>query len=748
MGSSEKKTPHNIEELNKIYSESDACDKDIFAEQRSNVLLIAGDHYARKNSNYWNRIRDSRDLTLDQKLRLTKNHIQKVAKTYVNNIISHAPAVTVVPKHEGELANTKAAELNNSVWQDIRSRQDMNARTQQFAKDFIDLGECVAKVFWNPSKGRFLGYQAEMDELGNPVMDDMGQMVESKTPAFSGDVEIERVFSFNLLRDPSANSINESPYLVVRKMVPTAELKAMVGDDEEKLKWITEDQDNTFQIFDNNSQKYKSSKDQSMLREYYFRPCVDYPEGYFYITIEGGILFEGPLPFGIFPIVYAGFDEIQTSARHRSIVKQLRPYQAEINRAASKMAEHQVSLGDDKLLVQSGTKITNGGQLPGVRTLQYSGITPTFLEGRSGAQYLEYMQSQIAELYQVANIPEDSAEKEGQQDPMGQLYTGLRHKKKFSIYGEKFETFLKKLCETVLSVARNYYPDDMVVAAVGKNEAINIAEFKKTDPFYYSIKIEPQGDDVEELIGKQITGQHILQYASQALDKDSIGKIIRQLPFANNEEAFNELTINYDSGTNFILAVDRGERPVPSRYDDAKYMIKRLVFRQRQADYKFLAPEIQQAYDAYVKFYEQVELDNVRQIQAAQADFIPSQGPRVKVDFYVPSQSNPNKVERATLPSDAVEWLIQRLADQGSTQDVLMTMNQQAVADMSQQLNEQNAGGPPVPQGQATTGEPKPPYGMPSIPHGSAAPVKNPGTQGSMSAPNAQGMSAPTSRRM
>jgi hypothetical protein len=698
-----------IEDLNQIYSESEKADQELFAEQRSNILLISGDHYTKKNSRFWNRVRDSKDLSSEQKLRLTKNHIQKITKTYVNNIVSHAPWVTILPKNEKELPDTKAAELNKSVWEDAKVKHNLRLKVHQWAKDYIEIGECAVKIFWNPHKGKFLGYEQATDETGQALTDESGQPAPSKTPVFEGEFEFERIFGFNLFRSPSAKAAEDTPFWGIRKMASIDEMKAMVGDDEEKLRWLKEESDRTYHIFDGNSQNYQNSKNQILVKEYYYKPCMEYPQGYYYITVEGGILFEGDLPYGVFPILYCGFDEIQTSPRHRSIVKQLRPYQAEINRAASKIAEHQVTLGDDKLLVQSGTKVTNGGHLPGVRTLQYSGLAPTVLSGRSGEQYASYMNDQIKEMYEVSNVNEDAQLKDAKYDAMGQLFMSLRNKKKFSTYGEKFEMFLQSICETYLTLARYYLPEDCLIAAVGKMEYVNIAEFKTTTPLYYQIKTEPQLDDVNTMMGKFLFNQNILQYVGKQLSREDIGKLIRTSPFANNDESYNDLTLEYDTATNMILALDRGEQPPPNKYDTPTYMIKRLVNRVRQSDFRQLDPQLQNSYQTYIQFYEDLEAQNQQKIMAAQADFIPTGGARVKIDYYVPSQSNPNRVERATLPAESVDWLIKRLADQGSSQEVLTTLNQGAVSEMSGMLDKkqgnelQQGSGPRPPMGQGMT---------------------------------------------
>jgi len=680
---------HTVAELNALYESADQADQDIFTEQRSNVLLIAGEHYTRKNAKYWNRIRDSKDLSNEQKMRLTKNHIQKITKTYVNNIIQHAPSVKIVPRNPKENQDVKAAELNNSVWQFGRDKQNLKIRTQKLAKDYIDLGEVAVKIFWNPNAGKFLGYSAQVDEMGQPVLDESGQMISSGQAVFSGDLIIERLFSFNLLRDPSAKSMDESKFLIIRKMVDIEEAKALVGNDEDKLKMLKAQKDDTFLVFDGNQQNYQKSENQVMFKEYYFKPCVDYPLGYFYIAVDGGILFEGELPFGIFPICYEGFDEIQTSPRHRSIVKQLRPYQAEINRAASKIAEHQVTLGDDKLLIQSGTKITTGVQLPGIRSIQFSGVAPTILAGRAGDQYTAYAASQIAEMYQVANLSEDTQLKEMAADPFGQLFASVHDKKKFTLYSDKFESFLCRVCSTYLDLARRYFTDDMLIPMIGRTEVVNISEFKTTNDLSYNIKVEPQTDDITTMMGRQLTINHALQYVGSQMDKEDIGKLMRQMPFGNFDESFTDMTINYDSAQNMILALDRGEQPMPNKYDDAPYMIRRLTARKRMSDFSMLDPSIQQNYEVLISLYEDIETQKQQEIKQAQSQFIPSGGARIKVDYYVPDPKNPERPMRATLPAESVDWLIKRLADQGSAQEQIAGLGTSVAADIAGKFDQQ-----------------------------------------------------------
>lgn len=676
------------DELIQLYNAAESCDQELFAEQRSNLLLVAGDHYNKKGSRQWNRIRESKDLSADQKLRLTKNHVQKISKTYVNTLVSYAPSVTIRPNNEKELQDVKSAELNKAVLQHGKTKMKVvQEKTLQYAEDFVNIGELAVKMFWDPFAGDLMGYEPELDQFGQPVTDEEGN--PQQTPKFSGAIVPERIFGFNLLRTPETKDMECSSPLIIRKMVSVEDLKIKCNGDAEMLKAVQESADRTFHVFDANTNTYSNkNKSETMLLEFYFPKCVSYPMGYFYYATLSGKLWEGELPFGIWPIVYTGMDSVQTSPRHRSLIKQLRPFQAEVNRTGSKIAEHQITIGDDKLLLPSGSKISNGVQLPGVRSIQYTGGKPEYLAGRSGDHYVTYMTSQIQEMYQIANVDMESAEKDLQGDLMLQLFKSIKQKKKFSIYTGKFEAFFVRYWELYLELAKNYFDDNMLIPAIGKSEFINISEFRNTDPLSSQIKVEPQTDDVESMMGKQVIFNHAIQYIGNSLDKKSIGKIMKNMPFGNFENAFSELTMDEDMATNMILAIDRGEAPMPNKYDEHLYMIKRLTERTRQADYSQLDPQIQKNYDTYIKHYEGLEEKRMVAMKQAQSEFIPSGGARVKVDFYVASPANPDRTERATLPTEAVSWLIDQLAKQGSSQEALSRVNQGAVAEMATSFNQ------------------------------------------------------------
>lgn len=678
------KREHSISDLNTLYTDAESADQSIYAEMRSCLLLNAGEHYQKKESLFFRRIRDNKELNNEQKLRLTKNHIRKICQTYVNNIMSMSPGVGFTPKDEKSPHDQKVAEMHHAVWRDAFERYNIDDLMDDWCDSFVVLGEVAVKIFFDPNKGHLKGYNQALDAEGNPALDEMGQpQADEESPVYTGEFVFEEIYGFNLLRPVEAKDLRNAEWLGLRKMVNKSELLLQFTDPNLQ-KFIEDSHDDTYLVFDAAMGGYHKAKGQVSVREYYFRPCMKYPNGYYYITTREGILAEGELPGGIFPIVVQAFDKVQTTPRGRSPVKQMRPYQAEINRSASKMAEHQITLGDDKVLIQNGTKVTAAATLPGIRSYSYTGAAPTVMEGRNGAQYLDYMNSQITELYSVMNVAEDTAENQANLDPYVLLFRSARQKKKFQRYIKRFEKFLIQIVKTYIALAKIHLDDDALVYAVGSNERVNIPEFKKLPDICYEVKVEAQSDDIETKLGKQIVLNHALQYVGSQLKPEDIGKIMRAMPFGDFEESFDDMTIDYDCSVNDILALDRGERPPVNQYDNHVYNIKRLTSRMRKADFRFLPGPVQANYAAKVQIHQQMEAANQQAIQRAEQGFIPTGGAMITCQMYVNNPKDPTgKPSLVRVPYAALDWLLKQLASQGVEQDQLQDMNEGAQAQLA-----------------------------------------------------------------
>ncbi len=681
------KVRHDNADLSKLYTDGEEIDSKVFAEQRSNLHVIAGDQYNKKKSVVYERLRAEKDLSEQTKLRLVKNHTQYCTDLITNTIISAAPDVGFRPANENELADQKKAEMHRSVYLDAKYRYDLDDLTEEWAQDYVDIGEVVTKIAWDPNGGEVKGYSQRVDDDQNPLFIGVdGQLTPEpidawgrqhpmapdwNAPVFTGAFVFEKVYGFNLLRPAECKGdLNKAAWLCIRKMVDKDVLTAMVGNDPEKLKFIKDTEDKTFLVWDGAGFRAQG-KGEVLVREFYFRPCHKYPRGYFFITTLEGILFEGELPGGIFPIVYRAYKRSQNSPRGYGPVRALRTYQIEINRAASKIAEHQMTVGDDKIITKNGSKVSAGIALPGIRHVSVTGSDPTVLPGRDGSQFVAYMVGQIEEMYQVAGLKEELEELPAQLDPMVLMFRAARQKKRFRKVIRGFEKFLINVAKTYLALAKVHLPDDQVIKAVGVDETVNIAEFKSADNLGYEIHVEAQSEDAETKIGRQLVLNNALQYVGGKLEREDVGTILSLMPFGNVEGAFKKFTQKRQLATNLILALDRGDQPPIGRYDDHDTMIEELSFRMSQPSFHLLPPHVQQNYEMRISTHEDVKAKQLLEVQRAQQGFIPTSGYMVTTDFYVPDPQDPLKQKRLRVPASALDWLVKHLEAQGEAVDQL-----------------------------------------------------------------------------
>jgi hypothetical protein len=677
---------YNAADLDQFYLDADNVDQEIFAEMRSNILLVSGDHYQKQGSKFWNRLRTSEDIDKQQRLRLTKNHIKNITSEYVSVVTSHSPSATIVPNNQDELQDQKSAELNKAVLEYYKKNMNLRSKTRDKCEDFFIFGEVWSRTFFDPDQGEVKTYEQATDEDGFPLYDDNAEpILDESKPIMTGAPVVERIFPFNILRAPEAQSFDESPYICVRRMMKKSELRRMLSKDD--FSKATNGTEETYIVFRGDSGLYERSKNEVMIREFYFRPTKEYPKGYFYICTRSFIMYEGELPFGIWLLTYAICDKIPTSCRGRSIIKQMRPYQVEINRAASAIATAQITLGDDKIILSHGSRMAHGGQVPGVRGISVTGSSNyQILPGRSGEQYVPYMEKQIAELYSVMGMKDiDISEGEGILDPYAMLFRSIKNKRRFSKYTEAFEEFTVNEMTLLLNICKQYLEPDVLIPMIGKSEIVNIAEFKNSDPNAYRIRVEPVSTDAETLLGKQISITQALQYVGGNLEKEDIGKLLRSMPFLNQEEIFDEFNISYDNAKNDILALERGEIPVVNPYDDHPYIIKRLVHRMRKADFKFLPQEVQYNFKVLTRAHEMADAEQKAAILRAQQGLIPTGGYLVTCDFYITLDNG--KTQRVRLPYEAIRWLIEQLKVQGNTVDELEKMSQGTMAEMAGLIN-------------------------------------------------------------
>ena len=676
--------PYSKDDLNKMYQEADTSLSSHFAEIRSNILLDTGFHHPRFDKQANSRSPVFRDKSKNNVIRMTKNHIQFITKYIRNSIQNRAPGAAILPRNKSELKDTKSAELNSSVWEWHKEVSNWNEYLSQVIHSFVVCGEAYKKTFWDPDQGPVIGVKIieEYDES-------TGEIEITEIPVREGRLVNEMIPAYNMLTDPDANSKADVKWHCVRKQMSRKELLKRYEGDEDKEQIVKSSSSEKFQWFDGVTGIYSDMSDGVQLREFYIKPCKDYPEGYYFYATNSGILEEGPLPDG-YPIFTALYDESPSNPRAYSIIKQAKPYQCEINRCAAAVITESIVLGHSTVIYQAGSKLSTASIGNGLKGLQYSSAKPDIIPGRSGEQYIDYMLQQQAEMYQVCNVPgsgEDKDKSASNNDAQAMLFRSMRDKMRFSLYAEKIEKFIMEDMKYSLNVLRSRLPDDVLIPVLGKDEAVNIAEFRNTSEQSFQISIKPRTDDFTSMMGKSLQLSSVLQYMGSQMSPDQMVQVVRELPFLGDVAIGRDLTIDQDQADAAILALDRGEQPFFFETANHAYMIKRLSSRMNENDFPMLGQQIQMAYQERIEMHAQFEAQQNKEAQLATSGYIPTSGGLTKCDFYITKEDG--KQERLTVPTDSLEWLNDKLAQQGTNVDRLQQLPLSGQAEVGQQVAEQ-----------------------------------------------------------
>lgn len=675
----------DVGKLNVLYSEAVAADKDLFAEMRTNVKLRNGNHFNKSASRMIDEFRSKGVISKDDKIRITKNSIHRITNEYINATMTRKPNAVAAPFNDGELEDIKNAEMANSVLAWIRETNNWDTEKGEYVHDQNVIGEAYAVVSFDDQYGKVVHTEATIDENG---------IVVSSEEYKEGRIKIDKRFGFDAKRDPNCRGgFQHCRFVIFDKLVDKEEAANIVKQYAPDKVSALQDfigGNGVITVFDSANGSFSSENSKVLFREMFVRPCHEYPNGKYVLFNELFIVHSMDLPLGIFPVFQLGFDTITTTPRCSSIIRVARPYQIEINRAASKIVEHQVTLGDDKVFLPNNGKVTNQSTMSGQRV--YSVPTaPVVMQGRTGEQFISYIDSELVKLYQACGVDYLLADKQQQSaDPYALLYRSITQKAVFTPYLEKYEAFEKEVFKCALALARGYLTDFNMIKVVGKKEAVNIQAFKAMATDAYDIKIEATSSDTETRFGKILTTIQTLQYAGNNMEPEQIGQLIKQLPYGNKSEIFNPLTVNYDTAVNIVLGLDRGEMPEVPQYSNIDYILKALANRTVQSDFRYLPPNVVNNYWTLIKQLENIKSQQMLQAQQAQQGMIPMSGFLVTCNA---SMEGPDgRVQRVKIPADALAWLVEKAKAQGLQVQQMLALPDQMQGEIAS-INQQ-----PMPQ--------------------------------------------------
>ena len=629
--------------LNRYYDEGVEQDSQAFKEMRQCIRLHTGKQlYGGQDMGPGGRAGYSKSSGANE-LKIVLNHIPRIAGVYLNEILSHAPDITVTVDDAGNIGAARLAKMNQTVWEEHKKKSRLYEEKMRLEiLNGIITGEIAVKLYWDSEKNW---------------------------------VKEEPILPFDLLRAPGVTDIGDSPWYIHRKIYREEELRKIYGPQtgsalaDEGQSGI---ENTDYLVFSSQSREFSAFRGVE-IREFYLRPNVEHPQGYFVFYMRDRILQEGPLPGGIFPIVIRRLQSSLMLPRGYSFIRTVTATQMEINRAMSQDASNMYHFGGDKIVTGSRSSISVGESFRGTSHLKVGGYGPLrdsflYVEGSGIPKYMDYVVFLIKQMDYQVNLQTKMEEKKDARsgDIQFVLYSRIRDKERFATIGTNYEGYVREKAECILSLLRYYLGPDDIIHEGNREDQVLIEDFKQTNDRDYVFSIKSSSGSAEDRLAKQYLAQSAFQYLGKEMTRTDKGMFLSHTSMANDKELIASYTSDYDSAKNDMISLEKGIMPYIAKTMDFHYKIQKLTERMNKADFGYLYPHIRQNYEEFLSICQQQLAEMEEERLRLEKNHIPMDGPLVKTDYLVkmPDTRGGTKTERLSLPGKSIVWLKQVLDKQ------------------------------------------------------------------------------------
>ena len=666
--------------LNRYYDEAVHNDSQAFKEMRQCIRLHTGKQlYAGKDAPPGRGMGYGAKGGHDE-LKIVLNHIPRIAGVYLNEILSHAPDISVVVTDEGNILAGRLAKMNKYVWEEHKKKSRLYEEKMRLEiLNGIITGEIAVKLYWDSEKNW---------------------------------VKEEPILPFDLLRAPGITDIGDSPWYIHRKIYREEELRKMYGPQAGSAladEGGSSIENTDYLVFNSQSREFSEFRGVE-IREFYLRPNAEHPEGYFVFFMRDRILQQGPLPGGIFPIVIRRLQSSLMLPRGYSFIRTVTATQMEINRAMSQDANNMYHFGADKIVTGARSSISIGENFRGTSHLKVGSYGPLrdsflYVEGSGIPKYMDYVTFLIKQMDYQVNLQSKMEEKKDSRsgDIRFLIYSRIRDKERFSTIGTNYEGYVREKAERILSLLRYYLGPQDIIHEGNRADTVLIQDFKNTSDRDYVFSIKSGSDSAEDQLAKQYLAQEVFQYMGKEMTRADKGMFLAHTSVSSDKELLSSYTSDIDSAKNDMILLEKGMRPYIAKTMDFQYKIGVLTERMNNADFIYLSPIVRQNYQQFISLCQQQLAEIEEEKLRLEKNFIPMDGPLVKTDYLMnmPNESGGQKTERLALPGKSIVWLKKVLdKQQGFQMDMegLSGDTQNNIVGQIPPIGDLLEGGPPDPQ--------------------------------------------------
>jgi len=561
----------------------------------------------------------------DWATRFTDNRIIGIVRSEIARFMRIKPEFNCVPT-SGEDADVEVAVLGDMVLRYLWDELDL----QRKLHDALLWARVCCAGFWRitydkhagrrtlivagpdgPYRGPDGGLVQWDEELARKIQEQGGEarpMVLAE-----GDISVEVISPFELLPDPLAKTIEDAEWVIEERVHTVDWVRSRYNIPKER---ITPNAESTPGLVEARLAGYPSSeKDGVIVRELWMRPGPDYPQGRRVTWIDGTVLEDGPNPYLDLP--YVMFPAIPVPGRFwpRSIVSDLRPAQAELNKTRSQIRDNAARIANPPLLLARQSVDQQYRGLPG-EVVQWNAAmgdvaAPRFLQPPEMPGYVQ------AELDRMERTLQEIS---GQHEvSRGQVPPGVTAASAINLLQEQDDTrfegelrlmehALSRAGEMILKLAARYYTDERVGRIAGdeggwETFSFTGAELQKIQ----RVRVMAGAGMPHSKAARQAAMQDllnlVLQYGVQ-VDQRDLRRFLRNFEVGGLENLFATLTVDERQIRDENQLLLRGQPLEINTFDDDQLHLQGHQEFQKTRTYRRavrLNPQVAEVFDDHVR---------------------------------------------------------------------------------------------------------------------------------------------------
>lgn len=556
------------------------------------------------------------------RVRLVANRIISSVQLALAKMTKTQPILNTLPATSEE-TDRNAARTGDKVLKCIWRKFEMGIRLLDVLLWMLLGGNAYWKIYWNPRTGPRVTYPLDMNE--EPIIDEENSEqvpgIDLSDPANPkplikefqlGDIAVDLVTPFEIIPDPSARMGKRGAWLMHVKATPLAEIRSAYperGKDvhpEKDLTHASEFEQKLMSLISTFASSGQASNegasDSAILKELWYHPCDDYPNGKL-IAVANGVLLQdeewpeenrepdASLDFGPF----VKFSDIPVPGRYWAMsgVENLIPLQKNYNRSRSQVIEVRNLMSKPKYWIPRGANIHKSALTsePG-ECVEYTPVgshKPEPMTPPAIPSYVREEQDQtlrdMEESYGIHQVSKGEA-------PSGvRAGIAIRFLQEMddTALGPKIrrmENSLGRAGTLILRCVKVHYKEKRTLQVVGANNEIEVVDFIGSDLGNCTDVVVQAGSGFPEL--KSAKQQYLLDLFTQGIfgppeDPNVRGKVMRLLELGDVDSAYEDARLDeaWAEQENRLMAQGQAVGP---QYFENHIIHKQILNRYMKTD--------------------------------------------------------------------------------------------------------------------------------------------------------------------